>query len=125
MKKYSYDVTEFPFAEVMQDVLGIDSLTKLHKDDRARWDLFKRETDQLTPFHPLYYDSFVAKFEPLWQRFVKEVISPLFKEDFLYQAIPTFRVQIPTNLAVGEFHYDSTYGHQEGALNIFFTVHHN
>ena len=119
MKKYSYDTEKFPFAKVVSDVLNLSSLVTLHEDYRACWELFKRETDQLTPFHPLYYSHFKEHIEPLWTEFVRDVILPQFSEDILYQAIPTFRVQIPNNTAVGEYHNDSKYGHQEGAVNVF------
>ena len=38
-------------------------------------------------------------------------------EDFYYQKIPTFRIGLPGNKFVGEFHKDSDYNHQDYELN--------
>ena len=119
MKLLAYDSDLYPFAPAIQECLEVSSLNFLHEDARANWDLFERTSDQQTPFHKLYYNSFAARIKPLWDKFVREVIAPQFEGDILYQTIPTFRVQIPNNVAVGEFHNDSKYGHQDGALNIF------
>jgi hypothetical protein len=115
----TYSPELYPFADIVKECLGIPSLGSLHNDKRAEWDLIERETDQKTPFHKLYYDSFTVKVKPVWDKFVREIIAPKIEDNILYQTIPTFRVQIPGNLAVGEFHYDSEYGHQDGAMNLF------
>ena len=39
------------------------------------------------------------------------------KEDFYYQVIPTFRIGLPGNKFVGEYHKDSKYNHQSYELN--------
>ena len=118
MKKLQYDTARLPFKEAVQKALDVDyPLEDLHKF--FSWELKNRETDQFTPLHKQYYDNFELVVAPLWERFVSEVIAPKMQGDFLYQKIPTFRVQLPNNVAVGEFHKDSKYGHQEGALNLY------
>jgi ectoine hydroxylase-related dioxygenase (phytanoyl-CoA dioxygenase family) len=36
--------------------------------------------------------------------------------------VPTFRVHLPDNLAVGEFHTDGAYHHQQGEINFWLPV---
>ena len=58
----------------------------------------------------------------MYQSFIKENILPLFNEDILYQKIPTFRIQVPNNLGVAEFHKDKTYSHSPEEINIFLPL---
>ncbi len=118
MKKLQYNTSLFTFKEVVQRALDINyPLEDIHKF--YSWEMRYRETDQSTPLHRRYYDNFESMVAPLWERFVSEVIAPQMEGDFLYQKIPTFRVQLPGNVAVGEFHKDSKYGHQDGAINLY------
>jgi hypothetical protein len=119
MKYGKYSTSRYPFSSAVEEMLEVSSLRNIHKNKGAAWDLIVRETDQGTPYHRLYYREFENKLRSLWEKFVIECLGPLYDEDILYQSIPTFRIQIPGNLAVGEFHRDSQYGHQDGTLNIF------
>ena len=55
-------------------------------------------------------------------KFLKDVILPHFNEDLLYQKIPTFRIQIPNNISVAEFHNDKSYSHSPHEVNIFLPI---
>ena len=121
MRKIQYDSSEIQFRECIKTALGVsDKLEDIHKS--FVWELRTRETDQNTPLHKAYYDNFESVVSPVWEQFVSEVIAPQMEGDFLYQKIPTFRVQLPRNVAVGEFHKDSKYGHQDGAVNLYIPV---
>ena len=118
MRKIKYDLDSIQLRECIKDSLGISGkLEDIHNS--FNWGIRTRETDQITPLHKMYYDNFEYLVSSTWEKFILEVIAPEMEEDFLYQRIPTFRVQLPGNLAVGEFHRDSEYGHQNGAVNIF------
>ena len=45
----------------------------------------------------------------LYDKFILNVIRPLYGEDIVYQKIPTFRLHFPGNIAVGEYHKDKWY----------------
>lgn len=117
---YKYDKLKYPFREVLCEMLGVETLELIH--EHTSWPLLTRSKDQSTPYHKLYYSQYSETLSALWESFVKEVVSPIFKEDVYYQSIPTFRIQIPGNVGVGEFHKDSDYGHTDGALNIFLPM---
>ena len=53
--------------------------------------------------------------------FVITEIVPKFENDgkLLVQKIPSFRVQIPNNIAVAEYHKDSDYSHNIYETNVF------
>jgi ectoine hydroxylase-related dioxygenase (phytanoyl-CoA dioxygenase family) len=43
-------------------------------------------------------------------------------DNLIYQRVPTFRVQLPNNLSVGEFHRDRDYGHDPSEINIWLPL---
>jgi ectoine hydroxylase-related dioxygenase (phytanoyl-CoA dioxygenase family) len=106
MIKISYNTQVFPFAERLCQALEVEDLSFVN--DTV--ELFSREKDQNTVYHKKYYDwSRTDEFIQLYDNFVKMVIKPLYSEQIVYQAIPTFRVAYPDNIAVGEFHKDKFY----------------
>jgi hypothetical protein len=63
----------------------------------------------------------------LYDEFILHNVRPLYNESIIYQAIPTFRVCYPNNIAVGEFHKDKHYRNQSWAekvneLNYFLPI---
>ena len=54
--------------------------------------------------------------------FLSDIIYPEFEEALLYQRVPTFRVNLPNNVAVGEFHRDRDYSHQREERNQFLPL---
>jgi hypothetical protein len=110
MHKLQYSTREYDFASIIKDWLDIYDLEKLH--DIKKYELFSREQDQSTRWHKVYYDSFRrdATFQDLYESFLKGIIKPRYKgEDIVYQKIPTFRVHLSGNIAVGEWHKDKAY----------------
>jgi len=57
-------------------------------------------------------------FDDSYHRFLTDIIKPRFNEEIVYQKIPTFRVQLPYNVAVGEFHKDKDYRNLEWAEKV-------
>lgn len=114
-----YDPAKYPFARHVAQHLNIYDLSRTH--ELADYPLFKRETDQKTMFHKKFYtigDDFYA----VYRRFIKEVAEPYFGEPLVFQKIPTFRVHLPNNLGVGEFHRDRDYNHQRSEINIWLPL---
>lgn len=106
MKKISYDTNKFSFAEKLQVLFEIDDLSSLNDTVGV----LSREKDQSTKWHQLYYIwARTSVFRQVYENFILEVIRPIYDEDIVYQAIPTFRVAYPNNIAVGEWHKDKFY----------------
>ena len=109
MKKITYSTSDFPFGTIYEKMIEMP-LTQLHlHTDNVYSEVFKREHDQSTKFHKIYYDNFESKFSKLYDKFISEVIYPLYNESIVYQAIPTFRIHFTNNIAVGEWHKDKWY----------------
>jgi hypothetical protein len=81
--------------------------------------LATRQRDQGTALHRQFYDSFSGSLARAYLDLVRDVADRCFDEPLLYQRVPTFRVQLPDNVAVGEFHTDGDYNHQVGELNFW------
>jgi hypothetical protein len=114
----SYDPVTYDFAGAVRHLLGIAELSRVHTVHPPQPDA---ATDQNTAAHKLFYDGFY-EIRPLYRRFLRREIQPLFGTDLAVQTIPTFRVSAPGGTAVQEFHRDSDYHHQRGTVNFWLPL---
>jgi ectoine hydroxylase-related dioxygenase (phytanoyl-CoA dioxygenase family) len=106
MNKATFNIHQFPFTKKLQLLFNIEDLSSINDNI----EVFSREKDQSTKWHKLYYEwARIEEFTELYEQFILEVVRPLYDEEIVYQAIPTFRVAYPNNIAVGEFHKDKFY----------------
>jgi hypothetical protein len=118
MKKITYDTKKYNFKEIIEKLFQ-DKLENLHQNI----EILDVNTDQSTVFHKKYYEGVAhGPFFKIYENFVKEIIQPAIEEEILFQAIPTFRVHMKGNLAVGAFHRDSDYSHNSNEINIFLPL---
>jgi ectoine hydroxylase-related dioxygenase (phytanoyl-CoA dioxygenase family) len=120
--KISYDTKKYPFRQIVSEILEISEagnlLEDLHKLEH--YDLLVREKDQSTIWHKRYYTKYKEQFLPTYLELVKELKEQLGYDEIIYQAIPTFRVQLAEgNLGVGEWHKDKTYNHGTSEVNFW------
>lgn len=114
---YTYDTFRYNFKDIICDALNVSNLETLHEN--SNYDVLVRETDQSTKWHERFYKNNL-EFSNLYLKFVKEIIKPIFDNELLvYQTIPTFRVHLVGNVAVGEFHRDRDYGHSINETNFW------
>lgn len=114
-----YPLEDYPFPTLVADTLGIDDLTGLSANlARRTW-----RTDQQSPWHGFFYSAFDS-WRDVYVALVREVIAPHVGEPFYYQNVPTFRVQLPGNVAVGEFHTDAQYHHPLGEQSFWLPLTH-
>ena len=109
MKRIEYNTKQYAFREIICNWFETYDLSKLHfiKD----YEHFERENDQSTIWHKTYYEKIRSdkSFDDIYTQFLNDVIKPRYGEEIVYQKIPTFRVHLPGNIAVGEFHKDKYY----------------
>jgi hypothetical protein len=113
----SYDTAKYDFVAHIAGLFGTTNLEDLHEQHNA---LFQVGADSCTSFHKIFYDKYRAgwpEMVDLYERFIKEVVSFMYRDSFLYQKFPTFRVHLRDNLAVGAFHNDAQFGHPAGEIN--------
>ncbi len=133
MDKIFYDVMDYPFIDIVNDwfrendILSEGGLPFLHFI--KKYDLFERENDQSTIWHKCFYKMIREdlSFDEVYKEFMFDVIKPRYREDIVFQKIPTFRVHLPNNVSVGEFHKDKHYRNEEWAdkvqeLNYFLPL---
>lgn len=116
--KIFYDTKKFPFKEIVSEMMEFKKLEYLHLV--KHYELLVREKDQSTIWHKRYYEKFKTDFLPTYLELVKEIKSQFKYDEIIYQAIPTFRVQLADgNLGVGEWHKDRTYNHGVTEVNFW------
>lgn len=120
--KIPYDTTQYPFRNIVSQMLGLSGenakLEDLHH--LKQYELVKRENDQKTDWHKMYYDRFSTDFRDTYLALVDELKKQFGYTEIIYQQIPTFRVQLGNgNIAVGEWHKDKTYNHGISELNFW------
>jgi hypothetical protein len=138
-KVFSYSVEEYPFYDVMKEVLDTEcNLTKAHAiiQDSVNWEQITFENDTSTLFHKRYYNSpKYIKMVELYQRFLREYLLPQLEEEvYIIQKEPSFRIHIPNNTALGKreddnddddiigIHCDGDYNHPTNEMNYMITV---
>lgn len=117
---YSYSTVDFPFREEVQSILDYKDLNSLHLLGDSNQEVFKRENDQSTLWHKNFYKNYSRNFANLYLNFIETVLKTGFGWDkVVYQNIPSFRVHLVKNVAVGEWHRDRNYSHNTKEINIW------
>jgi hypothetical protein len=111
-----YDTERYPFARLVAEHLGVADLSLLH--NQYSYALLTRETDQMTPLHRRLYDIGEA-FYDMYRMFVFQEVRKLLGENVIYQRKPSFRFQLPGNIAVGKFHRDRDNFHDTTEINLW------
>jgi len=125
-KVLAYDTKKYDFRSIVQRILEFDDLEQIHTKytEFTKKGVIQFENDQQTPLHKKFYNSvLLTNFLELYRNFVREFIAPMFNESVIvYQTKPTFRVQLPNNVAIGQKHCDSEYNHPEGEINFWIPL---
>lgn len=114
-----YDTERYPFASIVADHLGLADLSLLHHS--YEYPLFTRTTDQATDLHRHLY-AIGKNFFDTYRLFVREQVLDLIGEDIVFQKIPNFRVQLPSNVGVGNFHRDCDHNHSPTEINFWIPL---
>lgn len=117
---FEYDEARFPFQRLVREHLNVYDLSRLHELIEATA-VFDRQHDQSTWAHRRFYEI-GGGFHETYRSFIRDFVAPLFGEPVVFQKMPTFRVHLPGNVAVGEFHRDSDYNHSPAAVNLWIPL---
>ena len=109
MNVIDYDYQKYGFADILKEWFDATDLSLLHEIEH--YGLFSRQNDQSSAWHRTFYDQFRKddRFFKLYQHLIIDNVKPRFGENIVYQTIPTFRVHLCNNVAVGEWHKDKHY----------------
>ena len=126
-KTYNFNINKFNFHNLVENLFQ-NELSSLHKKKKNEYKLFTEVgKDSSTEFHNIFYQKLNSdwfEIHNLYDQFLRDIINPILRDitgeqEFVYQKFPTFRVHLPNNVAVSEFHMDSQdgYNHPEGEIN--------
>tara|TARA_B100000073_G_scaffold192673_1_gene159478 strand:- start:166 stop:828 length:663 start_codon:yes stop_codon:yes gene_type:complete len=124
LNKITYDTLTYQFLDVIESwfwtdgIMPTSGISDLHF--HKSYDLFERQNDQSTIWHRCFYKMIREdeSFNDVYLKFLKDKIKPRFNEEIVYQNIPTFRVHLPGNISVGEFHKDKHYRDEKWANQV-------
>jgi hypothetical protein len=115
---HHYDLARFNFIEALCQIFGADDLAQLFP--ATPLDVLTVKTDQTTKFHAKFYAAFDARIRSRYRELVATIVPGILgTQDFCFQKVPTFRISLPGNVAVGEFHTDGDYNHSDGEINFW------
>lgn len=103
----SYDTSEVDFVSPVKQALDVDDdLDLLHKHFSID-SIVTRENDSTTEIHRKYYKNIEdTDFYERYRYFVSKIVASLIDGPLIVQKIPSFRVHLPGNRAVGAYHRD-------------------
>lgn len=125
MSVIKYSQQGYPFCRVVGDMLNCYNLMLLHEKQKEQYAVCLPGKDQSTEFHNTFYSKCKdSEFLGLYYRFISYIYQHIFNDDnFLFQKIPTFRVQLPNNKAVGGVsHRDRDYNHSPKEINVLVAL---
>ena len=128
LNKLKYSLTEYKFIELVKELYNCE-LNELHNSTKNKYNLF---TELGKDSHTIYHKMFYQKLDNDWteiieeyNRFIREVVLPyLGLKEALVQKFPTFRVQLPNNVAIAISHFDSDKKHKHpiGEINFIMAL---
>jgi hypothetical protein len=114
---------EFDFPKAVAEVFGTRDLESLGQQQAQATARLRPGNDQSTIFHRQFYQRYSACVADLYRDFIAEFATTLIgTRQLCYQQVPTFRIHLPGNVAVGEFHRDAEYHHQDGEVNFWLPL---
>tara|TARA_B100000315_G_C14394746_1_gene503693 strand:- start:445 stop:774 length:330 start_codon:yes stop_codon:yes gene_type:complete len=102
-KIIKYDLSLFPFAEIVKKFLNVESLELLHKKYQFTDEIKAIGSDTHTEAHKAFYKNLNnnnLNINTLYYQFIEKVLFKEFDENIIFQKQPGFRIQSPNNVAV-------------------------
>lgn len=128
MKKLDYNPNDFKFIKLVSELFDCE-LNYLHNQANTQYEIFTTiGKDSDTEFHRKFYNKLNNNWTEIkeeYSRFITNVVLPFLDlEEALVQKFPSFRVQLPNNVAVVVNHYDSDTLHQHptGEINFIYAL---
>lgn len=125
-----YNIEDYNFSKEVATIfsVGESELNNLHvlREDLMPANKLNFENETRTDFHQVFYDALRsdegARIKKVYLDFIKDIVAPIFDEDFVYQKFPSFRVHLPDDQAIHRWHYDSDDDHRHPDWEINFQI---
>ena len=128
-KKFSYETKNYIFKDLIRDLYKISDLEKIHilKSELLPKEELNFNNEASTAFHELFYKKLNnnwLEFIEAYKKFINNEIGKLIKKPFLYQYLPSYRVQLPNDQAIHKWHFDSDedHKHPDGEINFCLAI---
>lgn len=136
-KSFSKQIFNFQelFLSHFRSKFELNDLTELHNVIPNEWlpeELVSVEGDQdieiykflylIDPVYNISNPKNNGDFINLYNEFVGTLAEDIFREDIVYQRLPTLRIHFPLNLSVGGYHRDRDYNHPSEEINIWVPI---
>ena len=122
----NYTNNNYDFRKYARECFNIEKLDEVHKNNPQYEKFTEFKKDVQTWYHKTFYrylDSEKGEaMKILYEKLIREVILPYLNlKEALVQKFPSFRVQLPNNVAVAKKHTDNSLGHPIGEINFTYT----
>lgn len=117
---------DYDFRPYARECFNIENLDETHTLG-YKYDLFKEfGIDTQTWYHNTFYNYLKgtkgSEMQALYEKMIKKIILPyLGLNEALVQTFPSFRIQLPENIAVAKKHHDHSLGHPIGEINFTYS----
>lgn len=122
-----YEKNKYDFRKYIKECFEIEHLDEIHNLG-YKYDIFKEfGEDTQTWYHDKFYKYIKSEkgkeIYEMYNSLIKEVIMPyLGLKEALVQKFPSFRIQLPENIAVAKKHNDNSLGHPYGEINFTYSI---
>ena len=131
---YKFDVQRFNLSELAAQMFDChpSELPQVHRGKQQYRTFDKLGTEVKTIYHNIFYGHLNpkqgsptaegAEFLSTYYSLLKALVEEHFKEELYVQRIPSFRIQLPGNRAIGQPHRDTDAGHRREETNVFLPL---
>ncbi len=122
----NYDKNKYDFRPFVKECFQYENLNEIHKlgNEYQVFDEFGPDTQ--TWYHKKFYKYLKengTNMQNTYDELIKDVILPYLNlSEALVQQFPSFRIQLPNNVAVAKKHTDNSLGHPYGEINFTYTI---
>lgn len=121
-----YNNEDYDFRKYARDCFKIQNLEDVHINNPKYEKFTEFKKDVQTWYHKKFYNYLDSEkgeeMKVLYDKLIKEIILPYLNlKEALVQKFPSFRVQLPENVAVAKKHNDHSLGHPIGEINFTYT----
>lgn len=127
INELKYNNNNYDFRYYLKDCFNENNLQLLHNIG-PKYDVFKKfGPDVQTWYHNKFYKYLKTtnkgkEMQLLYDELITNVILPYLNlNEALVQKFPSFRIQLPDNIAVAKKHTDSSLGHPYGEINFTYS----
>lgn len=131
---YNYNIKNYPFYNIISKIFNLGKDLELIHTVNSDIDQVLFSNDTSTDYHKIYYNSpYYSEMIDIYNKFIVDNILPLFDEDIVIQAEPSFRIHLPNNTALGRcttdtdseiigMHCDADYNHPPEEINFMVSI---